>query len=102
MSTIETAQEQVQIHSMKHANKFKSFFQRYSKTKLLDETLTQILHQELRALQQQLEYKEINFRNAEPEYIDVAIMELEAIRLKYSITVRQLKEVIGDQVENAS
>lgn len=77
--------------------KLKSFFNRFTKSTLQDNTPTEILHNELRNLQKQLEFKEINFIHAEPEYIDVAIMELEAIRLKYSITVRQLKGIVSQR-----
>jgi len=89
MSTLITGQEQTR----KKTVNFKSFFQRFTKNQLIDETPSQLLHNELRSLQKLLELKEINFIYADPEYIDVAIMELEAIRTKYSITVRQLKEI---------
>lgn len=82
-----------QNKSKKKKVKFKSFLRRFSKNQFADESPSQILHNELRSLQKQLELKEINFIHAESEYIDVAIMELEAIRTKYSITVRQLKEL---------
>ncbi|WP_088068706.1 hypothetical protein [Gottfriedia luciferensis] len=82
-----------QNKSKKKKVKFKSFLRRFSKTQFTEESPSQILHNELRSLQKQLELKEINFIHAESEYIDVAIMELEAIRTKYSITVRQLKKL---------
>ncbi len=89
MSKLITGPEQTRRKTVN----FKSFFQRFTKNKLIDETPSQLLHNELRSLQKLLELKEINFIYADPEYIDVAIMELEAIRTKYSITVRQLKEI---------
>ncbi|MFB7139211.1 hypothetical protein ACFCYN_06145 [Gottfriedia sp. NPDC056225] len=84
---------QEQKTTKKNNVKLKSFFQLFTKNKLIDETPSQLLHNELRSLQRLLELKETNFIYAETEYIDVAIMELEAIRTKYSITVRQLKEL---------
>lgn len=75
------------------AKKISALLNRFNKLKLNEESRSQILHNELRDLQKQLEFKEINFIHAEPEYIDVAIMELEAIRAKYSITVRELKKI---------
>lgn len=91
MPKLITSQEQKIVR--KKTIKLKSFFQRFTKNQLIEETPSQLLHNELRSLQKLLELKEINFIHAEPEYIDVAIMELEAIRTKYSITVRQLKEI---------
>ncbi|WP_129691292.1 hypothetical protein [Gottfriedia acidiceleris] len=96
MSKLITGQEQ--IITRKKAVNLKSFFQRFTKNQLIDETPSQLLHNELRSLQKLLELKEINFIYADPEYIDVAIMELEAIRTKYSITVRQLKEIQSTRV----
>jgi len=81
----------------KKQTKLSLFFNRFTKSTLQESSQTEILHNELRNLQKQLEYKEINFIHAEPEYIDVAIMELEAIRLKYSITVRQLKDIVSQK-----
>ncbi|PEJ57460.1 MULTISPECIES: hypothetical protein [unclassified Bacillus (in: firmicutes)] len=89
---------QEQKTTKKNNVKLKSFFQRFTKKKLIDETPSQLLHNELRSLQRLLELKETNFIYAETEYIDVAIMELEAIRTKYSITVRQLKELNATNV----
>lgn len=85
----------IQEKTVSKKTKFNLFFNRFSKSTLQENSPTEILHNELRSLQKQLEYKEINFIHAEPEYIDVAIMELEAIRLKYSITVRQLKDIVS-------
>ena len=92
MSRLLMEQEQT-FSKKKQPKKFKTIFQRLTKTQIMEESPSQILHNELRRLQKQLELKEINFTHAESEYIDVAIMELEAIRAKYSITVRQLKEL---------
>lgn len=78
-------------------SKFTLFLKRFTKSGLQENSQSEILHNELRNLQKQLEYKETNFSHAEPEYIDVAIMELEAIRLKYSITVRILKDIVSQK-----
>jgi hypothetical protein len=97
MSRLLTIQEQ--NSPKKPPVKLKAFFQRMTNTQIVEETPIQILHNELRSLQKQLELKEINFIHAEPDYIDVAIMELEAVRVKYSITVRQIKEILAKSEE---
>ena len=97
MSNLVTSQKQTYS---KGSSKFTSFFKRFTNTELYEVTPTQILHNELRNLQKQLEFKEINFIHAEPEYIDVAIMELEAVRAKYSITVRHLKKLTDENILN--
>lgn len=50
---------------------------------------------ELKELQQELKRVEQNFQAAEGDYIEVASMELELIRQKYSITLRRIKVLQG-------
>jgi dynactin complex subunit len=94
-------QNSVTIHektsSKKPAKIFQSFFQRFRKNNVSEQnSIAEALNEELKKLKEQLDFKETNFKHAEPEYVDVAIMELEATRIKYSITVRKLKKLFPE------
>lgn len=84
---------QTQVQEGKLA-KIIDFIMRFSlKSKSEEMTESNILEIELKELKLELDQKEQNFKFAEFDYIEVAIMELEAIRKKYSITLRKLKAI---------
>ncbi|MBP0725278.1 hypothetical protein J5Y03_08755 [Bacillus sp. RG28] len=88
---------QEKTSSKKPKKVFQSFFKRFRKDNVSEQSsLAESLNEELKQLKEQLDFKEINFKHAEPEYVDVAIMELEATRIKYSITVRKLKKLFPE------
>ena len=88
---------QEKTSSKKPVNIFQSFFRIFRKKNVSEQSsIAEALNEELKRLKEQLDFKEINFKHAEPEYVDVAIMELEATRIKYSITVRKLKKLFPE------
>lgn len=74
-------------------NKIVALFKK--ETKVEENSQVLFLSDQLRELNEELEQKYHNFENADPKYIDIAIAEINLIREKHSVVLKELKGMVS-------
>lgn len=60
------------------------------------ESEIEILKLELKEMKEELDLKNQNFNYADEEYVEIAVLEREALKMKYSATLRRLKSLYNE------